>query len=86
MLRITQMLNHKSVLLKLEGRLLEPWIAELRSTWQRIPNNREIGLDLSAVTFTDADGAALLQAIIDRGARLVACSAFISQTLHREEC
>jgi hypothetical protein len=71
--------------LKLQGKLLSPWISELESACGRaqVPSNR-VHLDLLGLTFIDADGARSLECLIRDGARVVACSGFAAEMLHLE--
>jgi hypothetical protein len=71
--------------LKLEGKLLEPWVAEVLSVCppQDGPAGRT-NLDLSGLTFVDQAGAKLLKDLLRRGAVVSACSGFIAELLHLE--
>ena len=71
--------------LKLQGKLLGPWIGELESAcgMAQVPADR-VHLDLSDLTFVDADGARFLEALIRDGARVVACSVFVAELLYLE--
>ena len=84
MLRITHTQGHDSVLtLHLEGKLLGPWVTELaRSCDELACSPDRLRLDLSAVTFVDGPGVALLRDLIGRGARLAACSGLVAELLH----
>jgi hypothetical protein len=71
---------------KLEGKLLGPWISELESacrTSQVLPGC--LYLDLNGLTFVDADGARFLSRLIRDGARVIACSGFVAETLDLKE-
>jgi hypothetical protein len=86
MLRITRVEGENSMpTLKLEGKLLEPWIAEL----QRVstPANGSEGrgsLDLSGLTYVDQAGSRALKGLLDRGYTVSACSRFVAELLHLE--
>ncbi len=69
--------------LKLEGKLLGPWIDELRRTCEE-PQTPPgcLRLDLAAVTFIDSAGVKLLDDLIQRGATIVGCSGFIADLLN----
>jgi hypothetical protein len=59
----------------LEGRLAGPWVDELARCWTSVTDDREAGsvtVRLEAVTFIDSAGKALLRAMHDHGAALVA--------------
>ena len=68
--------------LKVEGKLLGPWVDELRDACrsQACPSNG-IGLDLSAVTFVDAAGIELLGNLIRQGTQIIACSGYVAELL-----
>ena len=83
MLRITkQPIDESTILLKLEGKLLEPWIEEI----ERSINGsvKTIKLDLSTLTFADLAGTQALADLLRRGAKLTACSGYIAALLHVE--
>ena len=71
--------------LKLEGKLLGPWIGELESACGRslLPPHR-VRLDLCGLTFVDAAGARFLASLIRDGASVIACSGFVAEMLHLE--
>ena len=86
MLRITHAQGHDSIsTLRLEGKLVGPWVTELARSCNELPcpPNR-LRLDLSAVTFVDGPGVALLRDLIGRGATLAACSGLVAELLHLE--
>lgn len=71
--------------LKLEGKLLGPWVEELRNFCQsQAFSSNCIYLDLSAVTFVDAAGAKLLGDLIRQGTQIIACSGYLAELLHVE--
>ena len=71
--------------MKLEGKLLEPWVTELaRVCGEGGGGRREMRLDLAGVSFVDAAGTKLLADLLGRGAALVACSNYVAELLHRE--
>jgi hypothetical protein len=70
--------------LKLEGKLLGPWVDELPRTCEELqtpPNG--LHLNLTGVTFSDPAGIELLGDLVRRGATLDACSGFIEELLSR---
>ncbi len=84
MLRITR-IEHPGAgpILKLEGKLLEPWVDELRQAcFAAGPLAARPGLDLSAVSYADAAGIALLRALRDQQVRIVACSGYVAELLY----
>ena len=74
MLKITRQQDEtlKLISFKLEGRLAGPWVEELKACWRRTaPDSRNRAVvDLTNVTFVDADGKALLTAMWQKGVRL----------------
>ena len=86
MLRITYNLGHDSVLtLHLEGKLVGPWVTELARSCNELACSPDcLRLDLSAVTFVDGPGLALLRDLLGRGATLAACSGLVAELLHGE--
>jgi hypothetical protein len=66
MLRITVEETSEAMVLKLEGRLTGPWVAELDRLWEQtspVCTDRKLLLDLRATTFADADGIRSLRTI-----------------------
>jgi ABC-type transporter Mla MlaB component len=86
MLRITPAPGHNSIaILRLEGKLLGPWVAELARSCDECPCAPDcLRLDLSEVTFVDRPGLALLRDLLGRGVRLVACSGLVAELLQGE--
>jgi ABC-type transporter Mla MlaB component len=86
MLRITHTQGRDSVsTLRLEGKLLGPWVTELARLCNELPCSPDrLRLDLSAVSFVDGPGVALLRDLIGRGATLAACSRLVAELLHME--
>jgi ABC-type transporter Mla MlaB component len=73
MLRITIDEGEQSVVLRLEGKLIGPWVAEVEQCWRRafsMLGDRSVQVDLSAVSFVDTAGGALLARMYDAGFRL----------------
>ena len=83
MLKISQAgkANH-SVTLKLEGRVVGPWVGELRQVCEtHLTEGRALKLDLTDVMFADADGVAVLTGFKTRGVTLKNCSPFVDEQL-----
>lgn len=71
-----------SVTLKLEGRVVGPWVGELRQVCETLlTEGRVLKLDLTDVTFADADGVAVLTGFITRGVTCKNCSPFVDEQL-----
>jgi hypothetical protein len=68
----------------LEGRLVGPWVGELRTRWKerhRAQNGRPCTVDLSAVTFIDKGGQGLLRVMSKEAAQFIATSIYIEHVL-----
>jgi anti-anti-sigma regulatory factor len=87
MLRITTHETSDSiVVLKLDGKLLEPWVEELkRCVTGSLAERTKLKLDLSGLVFADASGAKALLDLIDAGVSLTACSGYLAALLHVEK-
>jgi len=75
MLRITEQRESEpnAVVVRLEGRLTGPWVEELSGYWRKVSvNQHHVMIDLTGVTFIDADGKALLARLWKQGAKLQA--------------
>lgn len=70
--------------LRLEGRLIGPWVGELRRTCEAVlGQGGGVTLDLSEVSFIDDDGIALFRALRGRRIAVVNCSPFVAEQLRR---
>ncbi|HLN58550.1 MAG TPA: hypothetical protein VK416_08300 [Thermoanaerobaculia bacterium] len=68
---------------KLEGRLVGPWVAELRQVADAALSESDgLTLDVSEVSFVDREGKDLLHELIARRVRLVHPSAFLRELLN----
>ncbi len=73
--------NH-SVVLKLEGRVVGPWVAELRRVAETLlTEGRALILDLADVSFADAGGVAALAGLKSLGVTIMNCSPFVEEQL-----
>jgi ABC-type transporter Mla MlaB component len=86
MLRITRIDGRDAThTFKLEGKLLEPWVAEVLNVCTLCNSqSSRTKLDLSGLTFVDQAGAKLLKDLIRRGLAVSACSGFVAELLHLE--
>ena len=74
MLKITTHETPHLITLKLEGRLICTWVAELEDAWRAAASDgtgRPIFLDVAAVDAIDAAGRYLLLLISDRGTQMI---------------
>jgi hypothetical protein len=79
MLRITAVGgNEQERILKLEGRLVDPWVKLLEETCrQHVSAGARVTLDLSGVEFAAPPGIALLRRLEEQGVRCVNSSPFL---------
>ncbi len=79
MFRITRLNpGEQPAVLKLEGRLSEPWVGELARVIDLSANGSgPVILELSGVTYADDDGVRLLRALDGRRAELRGGSPFV---------
>jgi anti-anti-sigma regulatory factor len=83
-LRITITDDLKEQRWTLQGRLSGPWVAQLRSNWQKShgPNgDRQCIVDMSGVTFVDLDGERVLAAMMRDGAKFIATGVYTKHLL-----
>jgi anti-anti-sigma regulatory factor len=71
-----------SVVLKLEGKVIGPWVEEVRRISEKIfTSGRTLTFDLSEVTYVDREGVQLFRALRDQQARFLNCSGFVAELL-----
>lgn len=71
-----------AVRLQLEGKLIGPWVDELRQLSNDAPSHdRMVTLDLKKLWFMDLRGAELLRSLQQRQVPQINCSQFIGQQL-----
>ena len=87
MLKIETVRNGRgTVTLVLEGRLIGPWVNELRLACARARSGRtKVVLDLTGVTFADRAGVALLRDLADHDTPLSNSSPFVAEQLKPQE-
>jgi hypothetical protein len=87
MLRISTVQgSDSSPILRLEGKLLEPWVDEVKRACSALTDSKSrLHLDLCAVTFVDVAGARFLRELLQRGAAIVSSSGFVAALLEKEE-
>jgi ABC-type transporter Mla MlaB component len=83
MLRISTVQNgNDSLKLLLEGSVAGDWVAELRTTCERLlSEGRSLQLDLAEVSYLDQNGLALFSNLRARGVMLLECSPFVKEQL-----
>jgi ABC-type transporter Mla MlaB component len=68
----------------LEGRLVQPWVGELKTCWKnrhRPQNGRTCTVDLSGVTFIDNSGLRFLRSMSKEGTQFVATGIYTKHVL-----
>jgi outer membrane protein TolC len=68
----------------LEGRLTEPWVRELRTSWKRnhrTAKERACIVDLKEITFIDKSGERLLRTMVKERAQCIASGIYIKHIL-----
>ncbi len=84
MLRITRSdRGCAAVSIKLEGKLLEPWVDEVRHLFAARDGAPFPRLDLAELIFVDAAGARLLHDLVRRGVQIESCAPYVAELLHR---
>ncbi len=83
MLRISEVIpDEGAAVLKLEGRLIGPWVGELRNVCRKwIGERKSFRLDLADVSYADREGVALLLSLKDQEINLADCSPFVQAEL-----
>ncbi len=72
----------------LQGRLSGPWVAHLKSDWQKShcrSGKRKCVVDVSGVTFVDLEGERVLAAMINDGAEFIASGVYTRHMLEMLE-
>ena len=93
MLRITTLKTQSAATLRVEGKLVGPWVGELELSWRSVssePANGRLCVDLTDVTFVDEEGKRLLEVMYAEGVKLKASGCVtrrlveeIERSLHR---
>lgn len=82
MLKISEPAASLATTLKLEGRLIGPWVNQLRETCENhLAEARRVQLDLTDLAYADRGGVTLLMKLRARGVELVNCSPFLAEEL-----
>ncbi len=72
----------EAVALRVEGRVIGAWVEELRRSCLRaLDQHGRLTLDLTDVSFIDADGLALFRSLADHQVVVVNCSPFVTEQL-----
>lgn len=72
--------------LRLEGRVVGPWVAELTRRCEAIRGaGHGLELEMAGVSFLDRDAVRLLRSLIEQGVDVRCCSAFVCEQLRGGE-
>ena len=88
MLRITIAETLSEQKWTLEGRLVQPWVSELKSYWTQTEaarRERKCVVDLTGVTFIDRSGEKALTELCQEGAELMATGVYTRHVVHNIE-
>ena len=86
MLRITIAETATEQRWTLEGRLVQPWVGELKTCWKnrhRSQNGRTCTVDLSGVTFIDNSGLRFLRSMSKEGTQFIATGIYTKHVLEQ---
>jgi anti-anti-sigma regulatory factor len=86
LLRISIIERRNERRLVLEGKLIAPWTAELRSTCEKARQNlkgRELVVDLKNLTVISQEGENLLVELMNEGVKFRCCGVFTRQMLRQ---
>lgn len=73
---------NRAVVLRLEGRVVGPWVSELKNSCEEVlTEGRLLHLHLADVEFMDTQGVALLSTLRARGVVLLECPPFAAEQL-----
>ena len=82
MLRIDTIEDGGTAIMRLEGRMIGAWVEEVRrSCRDELGRGAAVTLDLSAVSFVDADGVVLLRELASRHVALANSTPFVAAQL-----
>ena len=74
--------SDQAIELQLEGKLVGPWVEELRKlSDEALSLQKNVSLDLAKVWFVDSRGVTLLRDLAKRQVSELNCSQFVSQQL-----
>jgi len=88
MLRITIADEAQEQRWTLQGRLSGPWVAQLKSNWEKshgLNGNRKCVVDLTDVTFVDLNGERVLATMMKEGAEFIATGVYTKHLLEMLE-
>ncbi|HEY2464580.1 MAG TPA: hypothetical protein VGI32_11005 [Steroidobacteraceae bacterium] len=81
MLRIERTEANGISTVRLEGKLLAPWLREFQAQFEGATPLHSMRLNLKDVDYVDAAGVKLVSALRDHGVQIIAVSAFVAKLL-----
>lgn len=87
MLRITIEEKKDTIVLRLEGSLISTWVPDVERCWRNVfatLGNRSVQVDLSAVSFVDTAGGALLSRMYEAGFRFAGGAPTLRDVCHQD--
>ena len=85
MLRIEKTVVDGISTIRLEGKLLAPWLDEFKALFQGGTPIRSMRLNLKDVDYIDAAGLEVLSALRRQGLLIIASSAFVAKLLDQSK-
>ncbi len=89
MLKITITNTDREERWTLHGRLVAPWVSELKASWKRkheTAQGRRCIVNLDEVTFIDKSGERMLRSMSKQGAQFVASDLYVKDVVDRLKC
>ena len=89
MLKITVTNTAREERWTLHGRLVAPWVSELKASWKReheTAQSRKCIVNLDEVTFIDKSGERMLRSMSKQGAQFIAGDLYIKHVVDRLKC
>jgi len=81
MLRISLLTSDSTATVRLDGKLLRPWVDELHAAVDRAAETGSVRLDLEGLTFIDQAGAEAVRDLSATGVLIEGASPLISELL-----
>jgi anti-anti-sigma regulatory factor len=82
MLRITEVPTVPLTTIRLEGKLLFPWLQEVRTAVAAAQTHGLVRLNLEDLHFVDSEGVELLRGLKSTGVEIYGCTAFVDGLLN----
>ncbi len=85
MFRVTIQDESDRTIFKIEGKLAQPWVAELQECWRKTirPDGKPVLVDVRAVTFVTPEGKQLLREIHRAGVRFLASGPMMNSIIEQ---